>query len=93
MMTVSPYSSSSPIDVVLGRLPSKPRRSGHGWTARCPAHQDRTPSLSISETADSKVLLKCWAGCSTESVLAALGLRWSDLFPDRNDSGRWTDGR
>lgn len=87
-MTWSPYSSSSPMDVVLDRLPSKPRRSGRGWTTRCPAHEDRTPSLSITEATDGKVLIRCWAGCSTESVLAALGLRWSDLFPERTDTGR-----
>jgi putative DNA primase/helicase len=92
-MTWSPFSLRSPVEHVLDRLPSKPRRSGRGWTARCPAHEDRTPSLSITETADGKVLMKCWAGCSTESVLAALGLRWSDLFPGRTDGGRRSDGR
>jgi hypothetical protein len=87
-MTCPPNYLRSPVERVLDRLRSKPRRSGRGWTARCPAHEDRTPSLSITETADGKVLVKCWAGCSTESVLAALGLRWSDLFPRQADSGR-----
>jgi hypothetical protein len=89
-MTWSSFPSSTPIDKILDRLPSKPRRSGRGWTTRCPAHEDRTPSLSITETTGGKVLIKCWAGCSTESVLVALGLRWSDLFPDRSDTGRRT---
>lgn len=92
-MTWTALPSSTPLDKVLDRLPAKPRRSGGRWMARCPAHEDRTPSLSITETVDGKVLMKCWAGCSTESVLAALGLRWSDLFPGRNDEGRRSDGR
>lgn len=48
----------------------------------CPAHDDRTPSLSIRRTADGRVLLHCFAGCRTDDVLAALGLTWADLFQD-----------
>jgi hypothetical protein len=92
-MTPSPNYSRSPIERVLDRLPSKPRRSGPGWTARCPAHEDRTPSLSITEASDGKVLIKCWAGCSNDAVLAAVSLRWSDLFPRRSDEGRHAHGR
>lgn len=47
--------------------------------ARCPAHDDKTPSLSITE-ADDRVLLHCHAGCITESVLSAVGLDWPDLY-------------
>src|SRR5262245_8651056 len=57
------------------------RRSGKGWMAKCPAHDDREPSLSISEGNDGRVLLKCLAGCDTKGVLAALGMAWRDLFP------------
>jgi hypothetical protein len=92
-MTWSSFPSSRPADKVFDRLTSRPRRSGRGWTTRCPAHEDRNPSLSITEATDGKVLLKCWAGCTTESVLAALGLRWSDLFPGRTDEGRRADAR
>lgn len=49
------------------------RRSGAGWSARCPAHQDRSPSLSIGESASGRLLLHCHAGCSFERVIAALG--------------------
>jgi hypothetical protein len=56
------------------------RPNGDGWSAKCPAHDDRTPSLSISEGADSRILLKCHAGCGTEEIVAALGLKLSDLF-------------
>jgi hypothetical protein len=64
------------------------RRSGDGYVARCPAHQDRTPSLSIRQGDDGRVLLHCWAGCGTEAVLDALGLEWGDLFPLRPRSRR-----
>jgi len=46
----------------------------------CPAHEDSSPSLSVTPTGDGKILLKCHAGCSTESVVAALGLTVRDLF-------------
>lgn len=57
------------------------RRSGDGYLANCPAHRDRTPSLSIGQGDDGRILLHCWAGCQTREVAAALGLAWSDLFP------------
>ena len=58
------------------------RRSGAGWTARCPAHDDRSPSLSIRAGRDGRVLLRCWAGCDTAAVLAAAGLSWRDVCGD-----------
>jgi 5S rRNA maturation endonuclease (ribonuclease M5) len=59
------------------------RRSGSGWIAKCPAHEDRVDSLSISESkSDGRVLLHCHAGCTIESVLAAAGLEMRDLFPE-----------
>ena len=47
------------------------RKVGQGWTARCPAHEDREPSLSIRD-ADGKVLVRCHAGCDQRDVIAAL---------------------
>jgi replicative DNA helicase len=72
----------SPIDVVLGRLDS-PKRTANGFDARCPAHDDRGPSLGISQAPDGRVLLRCRAGCSIEDVLGALELVKADLFPPR----------
>ena len=69
-----------PIELVLGRLRGA-RRSGNGWLARCPAHDDHAPSLSIAEGPDGRVLLRCHAGCETEAVVRALGLSMRDLFP------------
>lgn len=50
------------------------RKSGAGYLARCPAHADTNPSLSISESRDGKLLLHCHAGCDFETVIAAAGL-------------------
>jgi hypothetical protein len=49
------------------------------WVALCPAHDDQSPSLSIRDGGD-RILVHCFAGCSTEAVVAALGLRMADLF-------------
>jgi 5S rRNA maturation endonuclease (ribonuclease M5) len=58
-----------------------PRPSGPGrWQARCPAHDDRTPSLAVSQGSDDRTLLHCHAGCSVEDILAALTLTATDLF-------------
>ena len=89
---ISP-ATQSPIDLVLSLLPSRPKRSSGGYVVKCPAHDDRSPSLSISTGRDGRVLLKCFAGCSTESILAALGLRWGDLFDDDRGGRGWADGR
>jgi hypothetical protein len=49
------------------------------YSAQCPAHDDRDPSLSIREEVNGKVLIHCFAGCSADSVLSALGLTWQTL--------------
>jgi hypothetical protein len=51
------------------------RKAGGGWTARCPAHDDHTPSLSIRDADDGKVLVRCHAGCDQQQVIAALRAR------------------
>jgi putative DNA primase/helicase len=48
------------------------RKAGGGWVARCPAHDDRRPSLSLADGHDGRLLVKCWAGCSACDVLSAL---------------------
>ena len=51
------------------------RKSGRGWIACCPAHDDRRPSLSIRDGDDGKLLVYCHAGCGQEDVIAALRAR------------------
>ena len=72
----------NPIDRLLSRLESV-RQSGKGYTAKCPAHSDRSASLSVSEADGGKVLLHCFAGCHAADVLAAVGLTLAELFPTR----------
>lgn len=63
--------SAPNLDTILNGL-DKVRKSGSGWTACCPSHDDHDPSLSISEGRTGKVLVKCWAGCSQNDVITAL---------------------
>jgi hypothetical protein len=49
------------------------------WIARCPAHDDQRPSLSICVT-DDRLLLKCWAGCRVEDICGTVGIGLADLF-------------
>ncbi len=72
---------SAPVDVVLSTL-DKVKKSGKGWLACCPAHDDRSPSLSIAEGDDGRVLLHCYAGCDTRAVVESAGLKMADLFPE-----------
>ena len=70
-------------DVLLARL-DKVRRVGAGkWTARCPAHPDKSPSLSIAEKDDGRVLIHCFAGCSLPEVLSAVSVDIAELWPPR----------
>jgi len=72
----------SNLDSVLSRFKSVRRVKG-GWTACCPAHDDRHASLSISAGDDGRVLLHCHAGCDTSAILAAVGMKLADLFPPK----------
>ena len=57
----------------------KVRRNGKRWSARCPAHTDRTPSLAITE-GDKGWLLKCWTGCTFTEITHAAGLDSQRMF-------------
>lgn len=73
-------------EILLSRL-EKVRRTGPGrWLARCPAHGDRGPSLSIRELEDQRILVHDFGGCTVEAVLAAVNLQFSDLFPERAET-------
>jgi hypothetical protein len=63
---------------------------GQPWkgTARCPAHDDKSPSLTIGVGADGRALVHCHAGCPADDVVDALGLAWSDLFPPGHHHAR-----
>lgn len=66
----------------LLELLSGVKRTARGWSSRCPSHNDKFPSLSVREADDGRILLHCFAGCTTSDVCNALGLRLADLFLD-----------
>lgn len=73
---------------LLSRL-DKVRPAGDGrWSACCPAHDDKGPSLSIRATDDGKILLHCFSGCSVHEIAGAAGIDLVDLFPPRESSGK-----
>ena len=74
----------TPIDNTLSRLEKVRQRQPGQWSACCPAHADKSPSLSIRETPDGSVLLHCFGGCETAEIVGAMGLELSDLFPPRD---------
>lgn len=69
------------------------KKSGSGYMARCPAHDDSTASLSVSPGRDHPVVLNCHAGCDRDVILDKLGLMWEDLCKPREGEPReeaWT---
>lgn len=59
------------------------RRIGRGkWMAKCPAHHEKTGSLSITDMGHGKTRLHCFGSCDQRDVLRAVGLTWKDLRPD-----------
>ena len=72
----------SPVDTLLERLDGVKARSSGQWYANCPAHEDKSPSLSVKESDGGTVLLHCFAGCGAAEVMQAIGLSLSDLFPE-----------
>lgn len=58
-------------------------KAGKGFMCRCPTrlhnHADRNRSLSVRESKDGWVMLKCFAGCTRDEILSAMGLRVRDL--------------
>jgi len=70
------------IDSILPRLDNV-KRNGNGYTARCPAHEDKENSLSLATGDDGRLLLKCFVGYEIKDIVEKLGLKMSDLFPKK----------
>lgn len=68
------------IEDVLSRLEKVKRYNRESWVACCPAHDDKSPSLALKIGDEGRTLLKCWAGCPVESIVAAIGLNMADLM-------------
>ncbi|MHB1360413.1 MAG: hypothetical protein ACYCWC_12625 [Rhodocyclaceae bacterium] len=71
------------VENLLDRLEGVKAKGPGRWSARCPAHGDKSPSLSIRELDDGRVLLKCFTGCTAAEIVGAAGLKIEDLFPPR----------
>jgi hypothetical protein len=56
----------------IARILGGARRSGRWWSCRCPAHDDQSPSLSIRDDGDRRLVVKCWAGCAARDILTEL---------------------
>ncbi|MDR1000647.1 MAG: hypothetical protein LBL96_07615 [Clostridiales bacterium] len=78
-MAIGPNDVLSVEDVL--KLLEGVKKSGGGYMARCPAHDDKTPSLHVSEGDDGKILLTCYAGCDAmNDVRPALGLSYTNIM-------------
>lgn len=71
-------------ELVLPRLEAV-RKSGAGFMARCPAHDDGKASLSVATGTDQPVIFHCHAGCAPEDIVSKLGLDWETLSAPRDD--------
>lgn len=85
---------SPELERVLSRLEGVKRR-GSRWIAKCPAHEDAHPSLSIALGDDGRVLLHCFTGCTAQAVADALGLSMRELHHERRGLPRsiYANGR
>lgn len=78
------------VENLLSRL-EKVKRTGPGrWQARCPAHDDKGPSLSVRELDSGVCLVHCFAGCSAADVIGAAGIDMAELFPPRETGDHHT---
>ncbi len=72
-------------DELLTRFQGVRKASG-GYSAICPAHEDRNASLSITTAGDGKTLVHCHAGCSPAAILGKIGLTFKDIFSANGDA-------
>lgn len=91
--------NTRPIENVLARFSNVKPLSADRWIASCPilnhgqGRGDRNPSLSVAEADDGTVLLNCFAGCTSESIVSAIGLTMADLFPPNNGDSSVSSAR
>src|SRR6056300_1312070 len=72
----------SDLTLLLSRLDAVRRITDSRYIAKCPSHDDGDPSLSIRQLPDSRILIKCFAGCGALDVLESVSLDWGALMPD-----------
>jgi len=74
-------------DALLDRLDKAKRTAPGKWSAKCPAHDDKGPSLAVRELDDGRVLVHCFAGCGVDEILGAVGLGFDALYPPKPIDG------
>jgi hypothetical protein len=72
----------SDLNLLISHLDGVRRITDSRYMAKCPAHDDGDPSLSIRQLPDSRILIKCFAGCGALDVLESVSLDWGVLMPD-----------
>lgn len=68
---------------ILPRLEKVRKTGSRNWIACCPAHDDRSPSLTLAETDDGRVLVHCFGGCDIGAIVGAVGLGWDPWYPPK----------
>ena len=82
MIQQTDVTQESPLEVVLSRLPGY-KSARRGYSACCPAHNDKKPSLSIWEDeTDGHAGLMCYAGCQRKAICDAMGIEEKELYKD-----------
>lgn len=76
------------IEEILSRLDKVKRSGPNNWMACCPAHDDRSPSMTIHAADDGRIAVFCHAGCSFEEIKDAVGLGWEPWFPPKQAEDR-----
>jgi len=72
------------LDLVLSRLDKVKSNGTDKYMACCPAHNDKSPSMSVRQV-DDRVLIHCFAGCGANEILDSIGLDYSSLYPEDNE--------
>lgn len=85
---MNPRSAIGVVRDALERAGCDPRGSEERFRARCPAHDDRHPSLDVREGHEGRALLICRTGCNTQAIVGALGLELGDLFGEPRERTR-----
>lgn len=70
-------------DLILNASRKVKKTGPASWICCCTGHEDRTPSMTVRELDDGRVLVHCFGGCSVEQILSGAGLTFDALFPDK----------
>jgi protein tyrosine phosphatase len=76
------------IDQILAKLRKVKKTSSNRWLACCPAHEDKSPSLSIMQNETGKIFVHCFAGCDGNAIMAAMGMTLADLYPEQINASK-----